>query len=395
MPSPLSANRPATAPPGGGGGAPGPRAGSAEWNFLTDEALWSDELFELFGRRPAEGALTLDELPSWLLPQDTPVLTAMITGCLVDGRPIDGEFRIMRADGAVRRIHMLGEPVLDADGCAVSLWAVLRDLGAARRGPVEVPATRDPAHRPRAAAAPRTEQHRLAAELQEAVLPPWRGALRLPQCAPAAGALEVAGHHFAAAGGPAGGDWYDALELPGGRTLLTAGGLAGSGVATASAMAMLLGAVRGMAVSGAEPGPLLGWLNHLLEASAQPALGTAVCCRYEPDSGTLLWSRAGHPAPLLFRDGAARALRQPEGVPLGAVADAAYAQSEEHLRPGDVLLLHTEGLAGAACEERLRALAPRFAAAAGAQECLRAVLEEFGGGQREDDACVLVARAGS
>lgn len=376
------------------------RVGSAEWNLLTDEVAWSDELFALFGRRPEDGALTLDELPSALLEEDTALLTTMVTDCLVDGKPVDGEFRIVRGDDrAVRTVHMMGEPVLDADGCTSSMWAVLRDVSDLRRFRQEVHETRDSAHRRRDAA--RTE-HRLAVELQEAVLPPWRGSLRLPQSAPAApespggGVLDLAGHYLpSSTSSLIGGDWFDAMELPGGRTLLTVGGLTGRGVAATSTMAMLLGAVRGMAVSGAEPGPLMGWLNHLLESSAQPALGSAVCCRYEPSSGTLLWAQAGHPAPLLFRDGAGRALRPPEGVLLGAMTDAAYAQTEERLLPGDVLLLHTEGLADRPGAGRLLELAPRFAMADTAQECLRAVLEEFGDKEREDDACVLVVRIGS
>ena len=47
-----------------------------------------------------------------------------------------------------------------------------------------------------------------------------------------------------------GGDWYDALELPDGETLLSVGDLTGHGVAVTSGMAMLLGAVRGMAMAG-------------------------------------------------------------------------------------------------------------------------------------------------
>ncbi len=206
----------------------------------------------------------------------------------------------------------------------------------------------------------------------------------------------MAGHYVpSAARDLVGGDWFDAMELPGGRTLLTVGGLAGRGVAATSSMAMLLGAVRGMALSGAEPAPLMGWLNQLLDAAAQPALGSALCCRYDPASGALLWARAGHPAPLLFREGTGRALRAPDGVLLGAMADAAYAQGEERLLPGDVLVLHTEGLVDRRAVGRLLELAPRFAAADSAQECLRAVLEECGDREREDDACVLIARVGS
>lgn len=198
-----------------------------------------------------------------------------------------------------------------------------------------------------------------------------------------------------------GGDWYDALELPDGRSLLTVGDLTGHGVSATSGMAMMLGALRGMAIAGIEPGPLMGWLNRLLEASVQPALGSAVCCSYDPARRLLTWAQAGHPAPLLFRCGRGRALRPPEGVLLGATAGAAYGQAEELLEPGDVLVLHTDGLAPRGiefgrsdCAERLLALAPRIPAARSARDCVRLVTEEFGEGEREDDACVLVARIG-
>lgn len=69
------------------------RVGSAEWNLLTDEVSWSDELCQIFGRAPGVGGLSLDELPSVLLAEDQPLLTSMVTDCLVDGLPIDGEFR--------------------------------------------------------------------------------------------------------------------------------------------------------------------------------------------------------------------------------------------------------------------------------------------------------------
>ncbi|MEU5424692.1 SpoIIE family protein phosphatase [Streptomyces olivoreticuli] len=382
-------------------GAPLGRAGSAEWNLLTDDVAWSDDLFELFGRRPEDGAPTLDELPSWVLEEDTRLLTAMVTDCLVDGKPIDGEFRIVRGDGSLRTVHMMGEPVLDADGATASMWAVLRDVSELRRSRQAVHETRDSLRHHQHAA--RTE-HRLAVELQEAVLPPWRGSLRfpgstVPEAEAAPGTLDLAAHYLPSASSAlVGGDWFDALQLPDGRTLLSVGGLTGHGVAATSSMAMLLGALRGMAITGAEPGPLMGWLNHLLDASAQPALGSAVCCRYDPTTMTLGWSQAGHPAPLLFRDGSGIALRPPEGMLLGAVPDASYAQAEEQLEPGDVLVLHTDGLSPRSTEptdsiaERLLGFAPRFAVARSAQECVRAVLEEFGGKEREDDACVLIAR---
>lgn len=403
---PAQSGSPAFSPPaalaGSGRDPISTRLGSAEWNLLTDEVDWSEEMFRLFGRSPEEGGLTLDELPSYVFCEDQPLLTGMVTDCLVDGKPIDGEFRLVRPDGSMRTVHMRGEPVLDTDGCTASMWAVLRDVSELRCGQRAVRETRDSLRR--------RDRHtqtesRLAVELQEAVLPPWRGSLRLPHSSPAA--LDMAGHYLpSATSALVGGDWYDALPLPDGRTLLSVGDLTGHGVAATSSMAMLLGALRGMAVAGAEPGQLLGWLNDLLDVSSQPALGTAVCCRYDARSRSLAWAQAGHPAPLLFRDGTGRILKSPDGVPLGAASGTSYGQAEEQLEPGDLLVLHTDGLVPrgtglsdpadrSIASQRLLDLAPRLSAARGAQECIRILLEEFGDAEREGDACVLVARIGS
>lgn len=368
------------------------RVGSAEWNLLSDEATWSGELYEILGRDPAAPALTLDELPSLVHDEDRPRLTAMVTDCLIDAKPIDGEFRIVRPDGGVRTVHMMGEPVLDADGSTASMWAVLRDVSELRRSQRTVSETRDSLQRHRHLA---QTEHRLAVELQEAVLPPWRGSLRLPRQGPET--LDLAAHYLpSTTSALIGGDWYDALELPDGETLLSVGDLTGHGVTVTSGMALLLGALRGMAVTGTQPGRLMGCLNQLLDASVQPALGSAVCCRYRPQTRTLVWAQAGHPAPLLFRNGTGRMLAAPDGVLLGATSGAAYGQAEETLETGDLLLLHTDGLVprrgGTEAAQRLLDLAPRFGGARTAQDCVRTVVEEFGETEREDDACVLIAR---
>ncbi|MFG2227534.1 PP2C family protein-serine/threonine phosphatase [Streptomyces sp. NPDC048644] len=373
------------------------RVGSAEWNLLTDEVSWSDELFTMFGRERAEGPLTLDELPSLVHPDDQERLATMVTDCLVDGRPIDGEFRIVRPDASERTVHMAGEPVLDADGGTACMWAVLRDVSELRRNQRAVHETRDSLQRQRHAA---QTEHRLTVQLQEAVLPPWRGPLHFPQGGPVS--LDLAGHYLpAATSALIGGDWYDALQLPDHTTLLSVGDLTGHGATATSGMAMVLGALRGMAVAGHRPGPLMGFLNQLLDTAAQPALGSAVCCRFDPATRLLEWAQAGHPAPLLFRGGTGRALDPPDGVLLGATSSADYSQRTEQLEPGDLLVLHTDGLlprrvhgpeAAREGADQLLALAPRFTAARSAQDCVRIAIEEFGGAEREDDACVLVAR---
>ncbi|MBW1602118.1 SpoIIE family protein phosphatase [Streptomyces sp. JJ66] len=378
------------------------RAGSAEWSFLTDEVEWSPELYAIFGRAPEDGPLSLDELPTWLLPDDQTWMMRAVTDCLVDGLPVDGEFSLVRDDGSVATVHMRGEPVLDRDGTTAALWAVLRDISSERRGERAAQKSRDIV---------RQQQHRahterrIAVELQETVLPPWRGTRQFSQAdgGPGGGGMELAGHYLpTTAGALAGGTWYDALGLPDGATLLTVGDLTGHGVEATSGMAMLLGAVRGLALAGTRPNALMGHLNHLLDTAAQPALGSALCCRYEPGTASLSWAQAGHPAPLLYRDGQARRLAAADGVLLGATTGATYTERAERLLPGDTLLLHTEslvgpspGLGGTSGADPLLGLTPRMISARSAQDCVRVLAEEFAGPGREDDACFLVARVSS
>ncbi|RDG38452.1 PP2C family protein-serine/threonine phosphatase [Streptomyces corynorhini] len=373
--------------------------GSAEWNLLTDEVRWSDELYRILGRAPESGPLPLDELPSLVFAEDEALFTTMVTDCLIDGRPMDGELRLVRADGQLRTVRLTGEPVLDTDGCTASMWAVVRDVSALRRGERALRESRESLRRERRTAG---AEERLAAELREAVLPSAHDSLRLARGG--AVALDLAARPLSSPSDPlSGGDWYDTLELPNGEALLSVGDLTGQGVSAASCLAMVLGAVRGMAMAGVGPGALLAHLNQLLETSRRPALGSALCGRYDPVSGTFSWAQAGHPAPLLFRGGTGRALTPPDGVLLGATTGAAYEQAEVQLLPGDLLVLHTDGLtrtagadgAGTGTErDRLLALAPRLAGSRDARECATVIAEEFGQAERAVDGCVMVARIG-
>ncbi|MBL3669588.1 SpoIIE family protein phosphatase [Streptomyces sp. M2CJ-2] len=393
---------PVPAPAGSGPAAPPQhdsllsRVGSAEWNLLTDEASWSGELYRILDRDPAAPPLTLDELPSLVHDEDRPRLTAMVTGCLVDARPIDGEFRLLRPDGSVRTVHMMGEPVLGADGSTASMWAVLRDVSELRRCRRTISETRESLHHQRQAAA-RTGQ-RPTIEPRGAVPPPWHGSPPLPHRGPRT--LDLAARHLpSSAGAPTGGAWYDTLELPDGAALISVGELTGQGAGPSSGMTMLLGAMRGMAMVGTAPGPLLACLNRLLDATGQPALGSALCLYYRPDIRSLVWARAGCPAPLLFRGGRGRALDTLERNRLGASPATRYGQAEETLEVGDVLVLHTDGLvpgrADAATVPHLLGLAPQFTGDRTARDCLPFVLREFEDTAREEEACVLVARVTS
>ncbi|MCF4137103.1 SpoIIE family protein phosphatase [Streptomyces sp. Tue 6430] len=320
------------------------RVGSAEWNLLTDEAVWSPELHGIVGRDPAAPPLTLDELPSLVLEEDRPYLTALVTGCLVDAKPIDGEFRVVRPDGEVRTVHMMGEPVLDARGSTTSMWAVLRDVSELRRSRRAVGSTRDSLHLrdplpPRRRPAP--AGHRPATGPREATPSSRHGSPRLPRTT---GTLDVAVRHLpATTSSPLDGGWYDVLELPDGDTLLGTGVLTGHGPDATATPATTLGALRGMAMSGAGPAQLLSWLEQLLSVDDPPPRCSTVYCRYRPATRTLAWAQTGHPA---------RCCSAAEGGSGWTHRTASSrhrpgrgrGQGETALEEGDVLVLHTDGL---------------------------------------------------
>ncbi|MBH5129600.1 MULTISPECIES: PAS domain-containing protein [unclassified Streptomyces] len=340
------------------------RVGSAEWNLLTDEAEWSGELFHILGRDPASVPLSLDELPSLVLAEDRPKLTAMVTDCLVDARPIDGEFRVVHPDGAVRTVHMMGEPVLDADGSTASMWAVLRDVSELRRSQRAVSETRD--------------------SLRHPPPPPWHGLLRFPD--EGRPGLDLAAAHFPSASAVAPrsryGGWYDACPLGAdGETLLTVGDFEHPG-AEAHGPAVVIGALRGLALAGVRPAGLGDRLGALGGATALPPVRAGVYCGYRPLTRTLTCAHTRGPAPLLFRGGTGRELPGQDG-PSG--------QAEAPLEAGDLLLLRTEALEPDAVE-RLLSLAPRLTGADSARDAVRIVTRELGESPGRRDVCVLVAR---
>ena len=82
----------------------------------------------------------------------------------------------------------------------------------------------------------------------------------------------------------------------------------------------------------------------LAEHFADQRFVTAVLGELEMDTGRLRYINAGHPAPLLLRNGkAVRALTGGRRMPLG-LDDSAIEIAEESLEPGDRLLLYTDGV---------------------------------------------------
>jgi serine phosphatase RsbU (regulator of sigma subunit) len=191
------------------------------------------------------------------------------------------------------------------------------------------------------------------------------------------------------------GDWYDAFQLPGGDSLFVVGDIAGHGVEAVAGMVAVRNALRGLAVTGAEPGELIGMLNYAACLFGEGMTGTVICGRYARRSGVLRWARAGHLPPVLVRGGTATIQPMPEGMLLGVELDAKYEQFFLQLRSEDTLLFYTDGLIErrAACISD--GLAEFAAAAAPAAPDLDTHVDRIlasAASDTGDDACLLAVR---
>lgn len=188
---------------------------------------------------------------------------------------------------------------------------------------------------------------RQVGELQRALLP-----ATLPRIA----GMEIAASYEPL--GRAGGDLYDffpldecrkghaeAGSLPS-RWCVFIGDIEGHGLAAAVVMAIVHAVLNAYPSAEVGPSSLLMHLNQQLCGKKLGGLVTAFLGIYDPASRQLVYSRAGHPPPLLkvAADGSIRALDAVGSYPLGIDAADAFAEAVVQLGCGDNLLLYTDGV---------------------------------------------------
>ncbi|WP_246268375.1 PP2C family protein-serine/threonine phosphatase [Acrocarpospora macrocephala] len=241
------------------------------------------------------------------------------------------------------------------------------------------------------------EERGVSAALREAILPEPGANMDLPTARIAvryAPAVQPRGDAAAPPCATLGGDWYEAATLPDGRVLLAVGDVSGHGMAAIAQMAQLRHALVGLAMTGRPPNRLLAWLNALVLNRLDDTIATVIVGLLDPATGLLTWAQAGHLAPIMVRDGRARQLRAPRGLVLGASPDPPFTVSKVRLRPGDLLLMFTDGLV----ERRDRdideglELIMRAAEKIGHHDLdasLGFLIDAAGGLSPEDDTCLL------
>jgi serine phosphatase RsbU (regulator of sigma subunit) len=254
-------------------------------------------------------------------------------------------------------------------------------------GPVSLRSPRpasDPGDPAKLAAALAAERH-VTLELQRAILPLHEGPFDLP------GLRAVVRYLPASRDSRVGGDWYITAEMPAGHVLLALGDVAGHGLAAAAGMARLRGALAGLAITGAPPERLVGWLNDLVHHVAPEHTASVVAGYFDPASRVLTWAQAGHPPPVLVRGTWARPLGQPSGILLGA-GHAQYEAASVTLEAGDLLLFYSDGLIerrDRPLEDGLATLCWAAAGGADPEQVIDAVLGALGSTDPEDDTCLV------
>ncbi|MHC0430635.1 SpoIIE family protein phosphatase [Streptomyces sp. O3] len=141
-----------------------------------------------------------------------------------------------------------------------------------------------------------------------------------------------------------GGDWYDVVALPSGRTALVVGDVMGHGLPAAATMGRLRAVARTLMTLDIAPDRVLARLDLATRDLEDEQVATCLCAVYDPADASYTLASAGHPPPLLLGpDGTPSYVDVPTGAPLGA----GVIPYDPVRLPGPVgsrLVLYTDGL---------------------------------------------------
>lgn len=144
-----------------------------------------------------------------------------------------------------------------------------------------------------------------------------------------------------------GGDYYDFLELPGGKLGIAIGDVSGKGIGAALMMASLQASLRGLASVCRDLAALMSRVNSLLcEVSSANHYATLFYAEYDPPSRQLSYVNAGHNPPVILRKSNATCgtLRLETGGPVIGILPQCYQQESFLVEPGDQVVLFTDGV---------------------------------------------------
>ena len=229
--------------------------------------------------------------------------------------------------------------------------------------------------------------HRLQQSLLPTVTPMIPGLALTGSCEPA---------------GRVGGDYFDFFSLPAGALGLVIADVSGHGVSSAIVMAGLRATLHAEIREEFAPARVLAVANRVLarDFGDSGMFVSVFLAKYEPDTGVLTYTNAGHPPPLLVDGQAVQRLTR-GGLVLGVAADADYESDVASLGPGAMLVLYTDGLTEARWADstffsevaltRIIKAGGRLDAAGLHRTILAAVRDHRSGAAPDDDVTLVVA----
>ena len=203
------------------------------------------------------------------------------------------------------------------------------------------------------------------------------------------------------------GDYYDVVPMQfdgdGPNVLLVVADVAGKSLPAALLMATFQASLRTLATTSRSLPDLVRGVNRYSCAHSLDGrrFTTAFLARLNPATGELIYTNAGHNAPLLWRASGTLERLDVGGIPLGIQSECAYECGSSILRHGDMLVIFTDGVVEAVNERgeeyeesRLIPLVQRCSAkgAQGLVDSLTFELKVFGGqaSQHDDITCMAV-----
>lgn len=166
----------------------------------------------------------------------------------------------------------------------------------------------------------------------------------LPAVPEQLGAMAASVAYRSCDGPAAGGDFYDAFELPGGRAAVIVGDISGHGADALEGTNSVRAQLHALLETGVRPRAALAMVGERTPVQLAGRFSTVVVAIHDPSEGTLSYATAGHAPPVIVGPGAEEPLTVASSPPVGVGLRTGLRETTVALPPGSLCCLYTDGL---------------------------------------------------